>query len=1396
MRNPFFPGFGSTPSASRSRGLSGVPAFLRTLIALTLALVGFVIPSRGLAANFPADTDWVSVKTVAGGLSDGADSPGGGRDIVGTNVAPAAFVYLGADELFIRLRVNDKPTQGGELSAFGWGFLFDTDGLFNNYEFALMASGKANDKAMILAQNTTPQNLGRPDDTAETELHRVSLDYTAGTGNIRVVLAATQIGGNADYFIDLAFPRTAFFNLTKISLDDGLRLWAGTSSSGQSISVDIAGSSSAPSTENLLDATKSVPVTFTQISMPTDTDGDGITDAKEAAAGTNPSDADSDDDGVVDGDEGPSDEGSKWGEDTDEDGLINALDPDSDNDGLFDGTELGKDCSAGGTDPLAKRCRADADPATKTNPLAADTDEGGVLDGSEDTNLDGKVDAGEADPNAVADDAEAKDTDGDGLSDGLEGTLGSDSNDTDTDDDGVLDGAEANPSDDGDRDGLVDVLDVDSDNDGLLDGTERGTACDAPGTLTTPTPHCVADEDPATITSMVHPDTDRGGQSDGNEDSNLNGKVDSQERDPLNGEDDAEVVDSDGDGLSDALEGRLGSNPTDADTDDDGVVDGEEANPSDDYDGDGYRNVNDFDADQDGLFDGTERGKDCENEATNKTKSHCTPDADPSTQTLGLRADTDEGGVLDGDEDTNRNGKVDPSERDPLDAADDKGCFLDADCTNGGVCDAVGGKPGQCVECTTDAHCGGDSDARVCVSSKCEDGCRTEGGATCGEGQFCTSEGTEVGQCVDSSEFIAKGGWACAVRPNDGGSSGGLSFLVVAAATVFGVIRRRRVAALAGALVATSAIPVDAAAQGAQAVQDSDKAQALDRFNPSWAGDRFFGVASPGVQGDRVELHAKLLMEYQHRPVVLLRKQGDTTTELGDVVSNQVLVHANATLALFNRVGLNVSIPFATFQNGDDPSVGTTTFTSPSGGAVGDLRLGTRVRLAGRNGGPFQLGIGGYAWLPIGDDTRGSFMSNGKARSLAQLSLGGTASRFIWNVDGGVDVRRRQVFANVVQNDAMRWSAGLGVLLGGRRNWQLGVESFGALLLEDPSLDTFNAEVLGSVRWRFHKAFITSVAGGSGVTGGLGTPQARAMLSLEYSPLADDRPKDRDGDGILDVNDACPDVAGPPSADPSQHGCAAPLDLDGDGIVGALDACPSEPGPSSPDPWKNGCKRVEDLDQDGILDAVDFCPEVTGTASKDPTKNGCPDADGDGIVDAADVCPKEPGVTQEDFPERNGCPLPKDSDSDKIADPDDACPKDPGEPSPDPKKNGCPKVRITESEVVFIDRIEFDLGRSTIRRESDAILDAIGKVLVDHPELLVLEVQGHTDDQGNKITNKKLSQLRSEEVVKALTKRGVVLERLAPKGFGDEVPLVPNTSDANRRQNRRVQFLIVKKKPR
>ena len=133
---------------------------------------------------------------------------------------------------------------------------------------------------------------------------------------------------------------------------------------------------------------------------PVDRDGDGLSDTLEASLCSDPGDSDSDDDGLSDGAEDANGNGSVDAGETD------PCNPDSDGDGLKDGTELGVTAplpdpdGAGpllGTNPGS--FMADADPTTTTDPTDDDSDNDGARDGDEDTNGNGRLDAGESDPN-------------------------------------------------------------------------------------------------------------------------------------------------------------------------------------------------------------------------------------------------------------------------------------------------------------------------------------------------------------------------------------------------------------------------------------------------------------------------------------------------------------------------------------------------------------------------------------------------------------------------------------------------------------------------------------------------------------------------------------------------------------------------------------------------------------------------------------------------------------------------------------------------------------------------------------------------------------------------------------------------------------------------------------
>ncbi|HZF55082.1 MAG TPA: OmpA family protein [Polyangiaceae bacterium] len=255
-----------------------------------------------------------------------------------------------------------------------------------------------------------------------------------------------------------------------------------------------------------------------------------------------------------------------------------------------------------------------------------------------------------------------------------------------------------------------------------------------------------------------------------------------------------------------------------------------------------------------------------------------------------------------------------------------------------------------------------------------------------------------------------------------------------------------------------------------------------------------------------------------------------------------------------------------------------------------------------------------------------------------------------------------------------------------------------------------------------------------------------------------------------------------------------PSDRDNDTIFEPYDACPDVPGVTSKEPSKNGCPLPKDTDGDSFLDPVDACPEVAGVASPEPSKNGCPppkDTDGDGVIDEQDACVEIPGV-RTPSPATNGCP--GDTDGDGFRDDKDACPTEKGVANDDPAKNGCPAVQLTQAEIVINQQVQFDTNLATIKEVSFGLLDEVARIIKEHPEVARVEVQGHTDTEGARAHNLLLSQRRADSVRKALIKRGVDFQRLDSKGYGPDVPIADNATPEGRSKNRRVQFKITQKK--
>ena len=177
------------------------------------------------------------------------------------------------------------------------------------------------------------------------------------------------------------------------------------------------------------------------------------------------------------------------------------------------------------------------------------------------------------------------------------------------------------------------------------------------------------------------------------------------------------------------------------------------------------------------------------------------------------------------------------------------------------------------------------------------------------------------------------------------------------------------------------------------------------------------------------------------------------------------------------------------------------------------------------------------------------------------------------------------------------------------------------------------------------------------------------------------------------------------------------------------------------------------------------------------------DTDGDGVPDHLDKCPNEAGPV-----ENEGCPYP-DRDGDGVLDKDDQCPDVPGTVA----NHGCPEVSVEVIKQLneYSKTILFDLGKSSIRKESYAVLQSIVDIMKEYPTTK-FEIEGHTDSSCSLKLNERLSKERAASVKDYLVTIGMDAQRLTSEGYGPSRPIADNKTAAGRQQNRRVEISLKK----
>ncbi len=392
----------------------------------------------------------------------------------------------------------------------------------------------------------------------------------------------------------------------------------------------------------------------------------------------------------------------------------------------------------------------------------------------------------------------------------------------------------------------------------------------------------------------------------------------------------------------------------------------------------------------------------------------------------------------------------------------------------------------------------------------------------------------------------------------------------------------------------------------------------LQLFRPAVDSKGYFTVNASQVLG-HLDFSIGLVGIYA-RDVLVLRDPG--VFRVSDFITAQL----QGALGLFKWGELGVSLPVQIMFGSRGPS-----YVDPSnanlnndltfgGQMVGDLGLHPKVRILNTSKYPVGLAVLTSVYLPTGDSKK--FLGEGNVTLRPEIILDkefGYARRFRMALNVGALIRfDKNTFTDqgttltmpAVHLDGTGKSRSLGtqvtysLAIAGAvvpQKFELVAEIYGYSDVTGSANAHPMEWLAGGKVYLASKSYLQFGAGTGIIPDQTGSPEVRAFIGFLFEPSIGDR----DGDGIKDDVDKCPDEPEDFDDFEDEDGCPDP-DNDKDGILDVDDLCPNQPEDKDGFEDQDGCPDP-DNDKDGILDKDDKCPNAPETYNGFQDEDGCPD---------------------------------------------------------------------------------------------------------------------------------------------------------------------------------------------